>query len=121
MLTGCSPVFLLVVVGVGIGSWMFGDHTAARITGLAVITVFLAYFALLNWTAQNRQKQAAQAPGEQDLYQEITGPHDDGARREPFTEDDRAEWRSYLETEGKILWFGVAGLLLALIYLIVKN
>ena len=55
------------------------------------------------------------------MYQEITGPHDDGARREPFTEDDRAEWRNYLKTEGKILWFGVAGLLLALLYLTLKN
>ncbi len=121
MLTGCSPVFLLVILGVGIGSWMFGDHTGARITGLLAIIVFLAYFALLNWTAQNRQKQESDTPRKKDLYQEITGPHDDGARREPFTEDDRAEWRNYLKTEGKILWFGVAGLLLALLYLTLKN
>lgn len=121
MLTGCSPVFLLVVLGVGAGSWMFGDHTAARITGLAAITLFLAYFALLNWTAQNRQKREADSAGEKNLYQEITGPHDDGARRERFTEDDRAEWRNYLRTEGKILWFGVGGLLLALLYLSLKS
>ncbi len=121
MLTGCSPVFLLVILGVGIGSWIFGNHTAARITGLGAITAFLAYFALLNWTAQNRQKQAADSPREKDLYQEITGPHDEGTRREIFTEQDKAEWRSYLKTEGKILWFGVGGLLLALLYLILKG
>ena len=121
MLTGCSPVFLLVILGVGIGSWMFGDHTAARITGLAALTLFLVYFALLNWTAQNRQKREADAPDAKDLYQEITGPHDDGARRAPFTENDRAEWRNYLKTEGRILWFGVGGLLLALLYLSLKN
>ncbi len=121
MLTGCSPVFLLVIVGVGIGSWMFGNHTAARITGLLAITIFLAYFALLNWTAQNRQKQESGAAQEKDLYQEITGPHDDGTRRERFTEDDKAEWRTYLKSEGKILWFGVAGLLLALLYMTLKN
>ncbi len=121
MLTGCSPVFLLVILGIGIGSWIFGSHTAARITGLLTVTVFLVYFALLNWTAQNRQKQESDAPREKDLYQEITGPHDGGTRRELFTEDDRAEWRNYLKTEGKILWFGVAGLLLALFYLAFKN
>lgn len=121
MLTGCAPVFLLVVLGVGVGSWMFGDHTAARITGLAATILFLTYFALLNWTAQNRQKREADAAYEKNPYQEITGPHDDGARRERFTEDDRAEWRNYLRTEGKILWFGVGGLLLALLYLSLKS
>ncbi len=121
MLTGCSPVFLLVILGVGIGSWIFGDHIAARITGLLAITVFLSYFALLNWTAQSRQRQRENDPREKDLYQEMTGTQNSDARRKSFTEYDQTEWRSYLKTEGRILWFGIGGLLLALLYLTLKS
>jgi hypothetical protein len=108
MITGCAPIFMLGLLGVSLGSWFFGTHIAARLTGLILLDGFLLYFALLNWTAQsNQRKRGAEVP---DAAQGGSPARENG--QVPFTDEDRAEWVHYLKTEGRILWVGVVFLTL---------
>ncbi len=120
MVTGCAPFFLLGLLGVALGSWFFGTHYMARMTGLALLTIFLAYFALLNWTAQSNIKNR-KAGDDSQTSQESGGPHAEAGDEIPFTEEDRREWVHYLRTEGRILWLGVTFLILVLIILFFRN
>ncbi len=120
MVTGCAPFFLLGLVGVALGSWLFGSHYMARMTGLAILTIFLAYFALLNWTAQTNIKNH-RAGEEPKSSQESGDPHADAGEEIPFTEEDRREWAHYLRTEGQILWVAVTLLIIVLITLFIRK
>ena len=120
MVTGCAPFFLLGLVGVALGSWLFGSHYMARMTGLAILTLFLAYFALLNWTAQANIKNH-RAGEEPNTFQESGDPHADAGEEIPFTEEDRREWAHYLRTEGQILWVTVTLLIIVLIALFIRK
>jgi len=121
MITGCAPVFLLGILGVSLGSWFFGTHFAARLTGLVLLEGFLLYFGLLNWTAQANIRFS---PPKKGYF------HGDPANSENlapeneeqiiFTEEDRAEWFYYLKTEGRILWTGAVFLALLIALLIIK-
>ncbi len=132
MLTGCAPVFMLGLFGVSLGSWFFGTHLAARLTGLVLLLLFLLYFALLNWTAQSNIRirkekgegavaetdPGGQAPAE---TQAAGGAHSEEGEMVPFTEDDRAEWAVFLQTEGRVLWAGVIFLAATIAILTLKN
>jgi hypothetical protein len=120
MVTGCAPFFLLGLLGVALGSWFFGSHYMARMTGLAILTIFLTYFALLNWTAQSNIKNR-KAGDDPKTSQESGDPHAEAGDEIPFTEEDRREWAHYLQTEGRILWLCVALLTLVLIILFFRN
>ena len=122
MVTGCAPVFMLGLLGVSLGSWFFGSHIAARLTGLFLLMAFMLYFALLNWTAQSNlrfRKNGGENP--------VEPPHGTGETPSgdedplPFTEEDRAEWVNYLRTEGQILWGGTIFLALVILILILKK
>jgi hypothetical protein len=122
MVTGCAPVFLLGILGVSLGSWFFGTHFAARLTGLILLEGFLLYFGLLNWTAQSnirfRPQREKTFPGDSSDSGNSTPEDNDQA---PFTEEDRAEWYHYLETEGRILWTGAVCMALLIALLILKH
>ena len=127
---------MLGLLGVSLGSWFFGTHIAARLTGLALLLLFLLYFALLNWTAQSnirRRRERGEgaeadpggtggtggsAPAE---TQEAGGAHAEEGETAPFTEDDRVEWAAFLQTEGRVLWAGVIFLGATILILILKN
>lgn len=122
MVTGCAPFFLLGLLGVAMGSWFFGSHVMARMTGLVTLTIFLGYFALLNWTAQSnikiRQSRAGdEPPAPADADESSTNAENPI----PFTDEDRREWVHYLRTEGLILRAGVVFLLLVIIILIFRK
>ncbi len=120
MLTGCAPIFILGLLGVSLGSWFFGTHIAARLTGLILLEGFLLYFALLNWTAQSNQRRSINSGSEAaDIGQD--GSPAGESDQAPFTDEDRAEWVHYLETEGRILWTGVVFLALVGAALLLKN
>ncbi len=131
MLTGCAPVFMLGLLGVSLGSWFFGTHIAARLMGLALLLLFLLYFALLNWTAQSnirirKEKGEEMGPGgpvgpPPAETQAAGGAHAEEGEQTPFTEDDRAEWATFLQTEGRVLWAGVIFLATTVAVLILKN
>ncbi len=149
MLTGCAPVFMLGLLGVSLGSWFFGTHIAARLTGLVLLLLFLLYFALLNWTAQSNIRirkekgegavaetdPGGQAPAETQAAggahseegeppaetQAAGGAHTEEGEQSPFTEDDRAEWAAFLQTEGRVLWAGVIFLAATIASLTLKN
>ena len=116
MVTGCAPFFLLGLVGVALGSLLFGSHTAARLTGLGLLTLFLLYFALLNWTAQTRMRHRREAGPE-----ETAPPPREGPAAAESEEEDPAEWAHYLRTEGKVLWGMVFFLLAAILFLSLKR
>lgn len=124
---------MLGLLGVSLGSWFFGTHIAARLTGLTLLLLFLLYFALLNWTAQSNIRRrrergegaeagpggtGGRAPAE---TQEAGGAHAEEGERAPFTEDDRVEWAAFLQTEGRVLWAGVIFLAATILVLILKN
>lgn len=122
MITGCAPFFLLTLAGVALGSWSFGTHVAARLTGLTFLGAAILYFALLNWTAQKNLKKRKEERSENgpDPYPEREA-HIQRLGEQTFTESDRKEWEHYLGMEGRILW-GAAGVLAAVIfYLIVRS
>ena len=130
MLTGCAPVFMLGLLGVSLGSWFFGTHIAARLMGLALLLLFLLYFALLNWTAQSnirlreeKGEGAEMGPGGPPPAetQAAGGAHTEEGEQAPFTEDDRAEWAAFLQTEGRVLWAGVIFLAATIAILILKS
>ena len=108
MITGCAPFFLLALMGVALGSWVFGGHIAARLTGIGALALFLLYFALLNWTAQARARLR-----EEERSGGAEGPAGD-SRQEAMSEEAREEWHHFLRAEGQLLWLGV-GVLLAVI------
>lgn len=117
MVTGCAPVFILGLLGVSLGSWFFGTHIAARLTGLVALAGFMLYFALLNWTAQsNITLKNAVKQSENDEKTADTGGGDI-----PFTDEDRAEWAHFLKTEGRILWAGAIFLVVVIIALSVRG
>ncbi|MEE9276410.1 MAG: hypothetical protein V3V62_13985 [bacterium] len=130
MLTGCAPVFMLGLLGVSLGSWFFGTHIAARLTGLVLLLLFLLYFALLNWTAQSNIRLREEKGGGEETgpggqppaeTQATGGAHTEEGEQAPFTEDDRAEWAAFLQTEGRVLWAGVIFLSATIAVLILKN
>ena len=92
MITGCAPFFLIALAGVALGSWSFGTHLAARITGISLLAVSILYFALLNWTAQNNLRQRKDGREEPGL-----APYPEREARErpageaAFTASDRKE------------------------------
>ncbi len=122
MITGCAPFFLLGLLGVALGSWFFGSHILARMTGLVFLTIFLAYFALLNWTAQSNIKNR-RAGAEEDPHtpRDTSDAQAEAGDQIPFTEEDRREWAHYLRAEGRILWTGVAFLILVLVILFIRR
>ncbi|MEE9274326.1 MAG: hypothetical protein V3V62_03335 [bacterium] len=115
MVTGCAPFFLLVLAGVAFGSWAFGGHTAARLTGLSVLALSLIYFALLNWTAQTQQKRRREGDGKGEREAPKT------EEESTLSEEERAEWVIYLRSEGRILWAVVTILLAAILFLILRR
>ncbi len=117
MVTGCAPIFILGLLGVSLGSWFFGTHIAARLTGLVALAGFMLYFALLNWTAQsNIARKNAEEKSEPDENKTDTGDGD-----VPFTDEDRVEWTHYLKSEGRILWTGFVFLAIVIVALILKD
>jgi hypothetical protein len=120
MLTGCSPVFLLGLLGVSLGSWFFGTHLAARITGLILLMGFLLYFGLLNWTAQSNIRMKKEHQDDSGPHQESSDPIHGDENQIPFTDEDRAEWHNYLRSEGRLLWAGLVFLAFITAYLIIK-
>lgn len=122
MVTGCAPFFLIGLLGVALGSWFFGSHLMARVTGLLILAIFLGYFALLNWTAQINLRNREEQHGEPSpSTQSAVSPHLDRDTRIPFTSEDRKEWAHYLQTEGRLLWLGVFILVIVLIILIARG
>lgn len=122
MVTGCAPFFLLGLLGVALGSWFFGSHLMARVTGLLILAIFLTYFALLNWTAQINLRNREEQDGETSPDTQSSGSlHLDRDKRIPFTGEDRREWAHYLRTEGRLLWLGVFILVIVLIILIARG
>jgi len=117
MVTGCAPIFILGLLGVSLGSWFFGTHIAARLTGLVALAGFMLYFALLNWTA--RSNIARKSAEEKLEPKEKTT--DNGDDNVPFTDEDRVEWAHYLKSEGRILWAGFVFLAIVIVALIVKD
>lgn len=117
MVTGCAPIFILGLLGVSLGSWFFGTHIAARVTGLVALAGFMLYFALLNWTAQSnialKNTLKKEEPDEKTM--------DIGDGDTPFTDEDRVEWAHYLKSEGRILWTGFVFLAIVIAALIVKG
>ena len=117
MITGCAPFFLLGLIGVAAGSWLFGSHIAARLTGLVFLALFIFYFALLNWTAQrnleirNKKSKDKSPPLPSDLNRTVY-PEESSSDQE-----SRAEWGNYLKIEGRILWLTVTALIGVIIYL----
>ncbi len=120
MVTGCAPIFILGLLGVSLGSWFFGTHIAARLTGLILLEGFLLYFALLNWTAQSNQHRSINKGSEAADTGQDSSPAGENDQA-PFTDEDRAEWVHFLETEGRILWTGVVFLALVMAALLLKN
>ena len=117
MITGCAPFFLLGLIGVAVGSWLFGSHIAARLTGLVFLGLFVFYFALLNWTAQrnfeirNKNSEDKSPPSPPNLARK-------GYLGESLSNQEaRAEWGNYLRIEGRILWLTVTALIGVIIYL----
>ena len=117
MITGCAPFFLLGLIGVAVGSWFFGSHIAARLTGLVFLALFVFYFALLNWTARrnleirNKNSEDKSPPPPSDLIRT-------GYPGESLSDQEaQAEWGNYLRIEGRILWLTVTALIGVIIYM----
>lgn len=117
MVTGCAPIFILGLLGVSLGSWFFGTHIAARLTGLVALAGFMLYFALLNWTAQSNIALKSTAAKTEPDEKTTEG----GDEEVPFTDEDRVEWAHYLKSEGRILWAGFVFLAFVIVTLIVKG
>ena len=117
MITGCAPFFLIGLLGVAVGSWLFGNHIAARLTGLVFLALFIFYFALLNWTAQRNLEIRDNYP------ENKSPPPPSDLTRTEYPEETladqeaRAEWDNYLRIEGRILWLTVAALIGVIVYL----
>ncbi|MBT3352523.1 MAG: hypothetical protein HOC91_00985 [Nitrospinaceae bacterium] len=117
MVTGCAPIFILGLLGVSLGSWFFGTHIAARLTGLVALAGFMLYFALLNWTAQSniaRKNTMEKSEPDEKTTDNVEGDV-------PFTDEDRLEWNHYLKSEGRILWTGFVFLAVVIVALIVRK
>lgn len=121
MITGCAPFFLIALAGVALGSWSFGTHLAARLTGISLLAAAIVYFALLNWTAQNNLRQGKSMEKESEA-----APYPEREARErpageaAFTASDRREWNHYLRVEGRILWSAAGVLAAVILYLIIR-
>lgn len=114
MLTGCAPFFLIGLIGLAAGSWIFGTHVAARLTAVSFLLIFLLYFALLNWTARTRMKDKKNSKTE-----EITS--NTTSNEKTLTDQEKEDWFNYLGSEGKLLWLGVFVLLAAFLTLLIRS
>tara|TARA_B100000686_G_scaffold26710_1_gene26076 strand:+ start:12593 stop:12943 length:351 start_codon:yes stop_codon:yes gene_type:complete len=114
MLTGCAPFFLIGLIGLAAGSWIFGTHVAARLTAVSFLLIFLLYFALLNWTARTRMKNKKNSEKE-DI------PANPSSNEKSMTEQEKEDWYNYLGSEGKLLWLGVFVLLFAFLTLLIRS
>ena len=114
MLTGCAPFFLIGLIGLAAGSWIFGTHVAARLTAVSFLLIFLLYFALLNWTARTRMKDKKNSKPE-----EITS--NTTSNEKTLTDQEKEDWFNYLGSEGKLLWLGVFVLLAAFLTLLIRS
>ena len=114
MLTGCAPFFLIGLIGLAAGSWIFGTHIAARLTAVSFLLLFLLYFTLLNWTARTRMKNKKESNIED------TKP-DTSSNENKITKQEKEDWYNYLESESKLLWLGVFVLLFAFLTLLIRS
>ena len=114
MLTGCAPFFLIGLIGLAAGSWIFGTHIAARLTAVSFLLLFLLYFALLNWTARTRMKNKK----ELNIEDTTTDP---SSNENKITEQEKEDWYNYLGSESKLLWLGVFVLLFAFLTLLIRS
>ena len=114
MLTGCAPFFLIGLIGLAAGSWIFGTHVAARLTAITFLLIFLLYFALLNWTARTRMINKKNSKTE-DI------PTNPPSNEKTMTEQEKEDWYDYLGSEGKLLWLGVLVLLVAFLTLLIRS
>jgi len=114
MLTGCAPFFLIGIIGLAAGSWIFGTHIAARLTAVSFLLLFLLYFALLNWTARTRMNKKRRTNSENSI-------EDSSSTENELTTQEKEDWYNYLGSEGKLLWLGVFVLLVAFLTLLLRS
>ncbi|MED5579548.1 MAG: hypothetical protein VX794_05900 [Nitrospinota bacterium] len=114
MLTGCAPFFLIGIIGLAAGSWIFGTHIAARLTAVSFLLLFLLYFALLNWTARTRMNEKRRTNSENSI-------EDSSSTENELTTQEKEDWYNYLGSEGKFLWLGVFVLLVAFLTLLLRS
>ena len=114
MLTGCAPFFLIGIIGLAAGSWIFGTHIAARLTAVSFLLLFLLYFALLNWTARTRMNKKRRTNSENSI-------EDSSSTENELTTQEKEDWYNYLGSVGKLLWLGVFVLLVAFLTLLLRS